>query len=68
MYQGGAPGYKATGRSRIYDSKTTINTINYPHVYMLHLLNLDRSEWAGIVLAIALVMRLMGLAALQWRR
>jgi hypothetical protein len=33
---GGAPGYKAVGRAHIYDS-ITINIINYPHVYMLHL-------------------------------
>jgi hypothetical protein len=34
---GGAPGYKAVGRAHIYDSITTINTFNYPHVHMLHL-------------------------------
>jgi hypothetical protein len=28
LYQDGAPGYKTTGRSRIYDSRTIINTIN----------------------------------------
>jgi hypothetical protein len=44
--KGGALGYKSTGRSRIYDSITTINTINYPHVYMLRLLNLDSLDLA----------------------
>jgi len=34
---GGAPGYKAVGRAHIYDSITIKKTINYPHVYMLHL-------------------------------
>jgi hypothetical protein len=34
---GRALGYKAVGRAHIYDKKTTINTINYPHVHMLGL-------------------------------
>ena len=34
---GGAPGYKAVGRAHIYDSITIKKTINYPHVYILHL-------------------------------
>jgi hypothetical protein len=34
---GGALGYKVMGRTHIYDRRIIINTVNYPHVYMLHL-------------------------------
>ena len=40
--KGGAPGYKSTGRSRIYDSRTTINTINLPLCLYAPPVNLDR--------------------------
>jgi hypothetical protein len=35
--KGGALGYKSMGRSHLYDSRTIINTINYPHVQVLYL-------------------------------
>jgi len=38
---GGALGYKSTGRSRIYDSKTAINTINLPLCLYAPPVNLD---------------------------
>ena len=41
----GALGYKSTGRSRIYESKTTINIINLPSCRYAPPVNLDRL-WA----------------------
>ena len=38
---GGALGYKSTGRSHIYDSKKTINTINLPSGLYAPPVNLD---------------------------
>jgi len=37
-------GYKSTGRSRIYDSKITINTINLPSCVYAPPINLDKFE------------------------
>ena len=39
--KGGALGYKSTGRSRIYESKITINTINLPLCLYAPPVNLD---------------------------
>ena len=46
--KGGAPGYKSTGRSRIYDSKTTINTIDLPSCLYAPPVNLDNLSNAAI--------------------
>jgi hypothetical protein len=39
---GRAPGYKAVGRAHIYDSITTINTINLPLCLYALPVNLDK--------------------------